>query len=378
MPKRITIISSNVAGGGVLACAGIGRALERHYSVQLIGSLFGAEPWSGLDDLDFEVQYLRGKSLPAYASVMRKLQKLIDGDIVIAHQLRLPSSGIGLLHKYRKHVPCALYIDDDDLALTLPGRSNRWRDRLRAPSGDLYTRLVYKFARRADAIFCGSEYFANKFSGITVPLGRDAALYEPDNPERVSLRDKLGFAPNATVIGFLGNPRPHVGIEDLVQALEILDDQDLHLLVVPAGAARDDARELFNKTPANVRLIEHRPSSDVPGFLAATDIVVVPQRASPVSQGQLPARLVEGMAMAKPIVTTRIADVPELLGDAAVYVPDRDPAAIANAVRQLRADPALARQMGAKAREIFLKRLSLEAMADKLVPEIDRLLDRPD
>jgi len=374
--KCVTIISGNLAGGGVLACAGLGRALQSHYSVQLIGSLFGAAPWSGLQDLDYEVDILPGGQFPAYTRTIKKILGRIKGDIVIAHQLRLPSFGIGLMNRVRKRIPCALYIDDDDLALTRPGRSNRLRDRLRTPNGDLYTRLVYRYRQRADAIFCGSEYFSSRFAGITVPFGRDASLYDPQDFDREALREKLGFGPSQTIVGFIGNPRPHVGFEDLVAALEIINDEHCRLLVVPVGKASDFANDLFRKMSVPVQVLEDRLNSDIPSLLSVSDIVVVPQRSGDVSLGQLPARLVEGMAMAKPIVTTKIADIPDLLGDAGIYVPDRDPSAIAAAIQHIRDHPDEAASMGKRARRIFLKKLSLEAMAEKLLPELDMLLKR--
>lgn len=372
--KTVTVISYNLARGSAISCSAVALALKPHYDVQLIGTLFGDSTWTGLDDLDVEVEVLRGCEFPAYLGVVRRMLSKIRGSVVIAHQLRFPSFGVGLLHKMRSGSPCTVYLDDDDLILTMPGRRQPWRRRLRNPIGDLPARAMYRLRSRADAFFCGSDFFSAQFGGITVPLGRDAAYYRPEEYNQNEIRAQLGIQPNEIVIGFMGNARPPVGIEDLISALEILNNGDHTLLVAPPGRVTDFGKELFARTSVRIRLIEDQPSSRVREFLAASDLVVVPQRTEDVSQGQLPARLVEAMAMAKPIITTRLADIPRLLEDGGIYVDERDPAQLAVAIEWMRTHRDEAAAMASKARRCFIEKLSVEAMGNRMIPELDRLL----
>ncbi len=374
--KCVTIISNNLSGGGALACVSLGRALQSHFDIQLIGSCFGASPWPGLRDVDFEVDILAGPRLPSYLAVFNRGRRKIRGDVVIAHQLRLPSFGLALARRAINGTPFAVYIDDDDLALTIGGRNKRLRDRLRTPSGDLYTRLIYRLRGRADATLCGSDHFSRRFNGTTVPVGRDASLYHPDAVDRAAIRDEFGLSQSATVIGFMGNPRPHVGIEDLVEAVDMLAGEDVVLLVVPPGKLNDFGSSLFAHRKTTVKVLEEQPSAAVPALLGASDVVVVPQRSGQVSMGQLPARLVEAMAMAKPVIATRVGEIPTMLGDCGLYVDDRAPEQIAAAIRRIKANPEEFTAVGRRAREIFLERLSLDAMTERLKPVIDSLLTR--
>ena len=375
-PGRVTIISHNLALGGSLACLSLARALRKHFSVQIMGSLFGREPWPGVHDDDVDVETFAGARLPGYFRTLFAIAGRVRGDVIIAHQFRLPSFGVGLLCKLRYGIPCAVYIDDDDIALTMAGRSNPWHRRLRAPGGDLFTRAMCGLRRRADATFCGSEYFAGRLGGITVPLGRNAEFYDPDLVDREHIRHSLDIGPEQMLVGFMGNPRPHVGIEDLVAALELVPNTKPVLLVAPPGKVSDGIDTLFRESTVDVRVLSGQPSKAVPGLLAASDLVVVPQRTEHVSLGQLPARLVEAMARAKPIITTKLGDIPQILGDAGVYVPERSPSEIAAAIRSLHADPERAKHMGREARAAFLGKLSLDAMAERLVPEIEGLIAR--
>lgn len=372
----VTIISNNLSAGGSLGCATIGRALQRDFDVRITGPMFGKSLWPGLLELDFPVQPFPGREFPAYASDLWRATKTLDSDVIVAHQLRLSSFGIAAARKALSGTPVALYIDDDDLELTIPGRSNPLRKRLRQSNGDLYTRLMFRMRRRADITFCGSEYFTERFDGVTARLGRDASVYNPGQTDRDALRRELGVEDGGTVIGFVGNPREHVGIEDVVRGIELTADPRVMLIVIPAGEIGDYAKKLFAASRATVRVLENQPSSRVPAFLDASDLVAVPQRVGSVGAGQLPARLVEAMAMAKPIVTTSVSDIPGLLEGAAVFVGDRAPPEIAVGIEWIRDNPAEARAMGERAREVFLEQLSLDAMSRKLIPPLNELIAR--
>lgn len=81
--------------------------------------------------------------------------------------------------------------------------------------------------------------------------------------------------------------------------------------------------------------------------LRAADIVVFPS----LSEG-LPVALLEAMAHARAIVATRVGGMPEVLEDGveAVFVPPRDPEALAAALRDLAADAERRAALGAAAR----------------------------
>jgi glycosyltransferase involved in cell wall biosynthesis len=66
-----------------------------------------------------------------------------------------------------------------------------------------------------------------------------------------------------------------------------------------------------------------------------------------------PLAVIEAMRQGVPVVAARQGGVPELVGDAGVLVPPRDPDALARAVAALLADPAGALRLGTAARERF-------------------------
>jgi glycosyltransferase involved in cell wall biosynthesis len=74
------------------------------------------------------------------------------------------------------------------------------------------------------------------------------------------------------------------------------------------------------------------------------------------------------MAAAKPVVSTRVGGVPELVQEDVhgLLVEPRDPEALAEAVARLLRDPALAKRLGAEGRKRQQREFSLEAMVGRI------------
>ena len=115
------------------------------------------------------------------------------------------------------------------------------------------------------------------------------------------------------------------------------------------------------------------PFDDVPRVLAAADVVAVPQRATTDTLGQVPAKLIDAMAMARPIVTTDVSMIPAILDGCGAVVPPGDPRALAGAIARLLADPASAGDLGRRARQRCVARYSFTAARAILFPLIDEV-----
>ena len=99
----------------------------------------------------------------------------------------------------------------------------------------------------------------------------------------------------------------------------------------------------------------------LPEHLAALDLIAIPSRDVPGAWGQIPAKLFDAMAMAKPVVVTDINDMAHVLGEGGRVVPPGDPAALRAALQDLARDPARARALGLAGRERLVERFSYAA-----------------
>src|ERR1051326_2979181 len=66
-----------------------------------------------------------------------------------------------------------------------------------------------------------------------------------------------------------------------------------------------------------------------PRHLVAADFVAVPQPATTDTVGQVPAKIFDAMALARPIVSTAVSMIPEMLDGCGVLVPPGDAVALA-------------------------------------------------
>jgi len=131
-------------------------------------------------------------------------------------------------------------------------------------------------------------------------------------------------------------------------------------VVVGANSENAYACELAERFP---NLVFHPRCSlnDVPRFLAAADAVVIPQRDTRFARAQLPAKLIDAMAMARPIVATAVSDIPQLLDGCARVVRPGDVRDITCALSWILEHPHEAEAGGRRARERVIRELSYEA-----------------
>ena len=172
---------------------------------------------------------------------------------------------------------------------------------------------------------------------------------------------------------FLGTPRGHKGVDDLIDAVGSLGP-GVVLALVGVDPARGGAPR-WSRFP-HVKVTGEIPFDDVPRYLVAADIVAVPQRETTDTAGQVPAKLFDAMALARPIVSTAVSMIPEILEGCGVLVRPGDPTALRVALGRLLDDPASAAELGRRARQRCAERYSFAAARAVLFPLIDRLVSK--
>lgn len=109
-------------------------------------------------------------------------------------------------------------------------------------------------------------------------------------------------------------------------------------------------------------MYEQQPFEKIPEFLASADLVVIPQKRNYSSRGQIPAKLFDAMAMARPIVASQTNDIPEILKDCGwTYEPDNIEE-LAQKIGLVLENTELASEMGIKARQECVNKYSNKVM----------------
>lgn len=103
--------------------------------------------------------------------------------------------------------------------------------------------------------------------------------------------------------------------------------------------------------------------------IAKAHVVVLPSVVDESGRADgVPVSLMEAMAMARPVVTTRVTGIPELVEDGVggLLVPPGDALALADAIARLRGDPALAARLASGGRRRVLAEYDLHRNVDRL------------
>jgi glycosyltransferase involved in cell wall biosynthesis len=366
-------ISDNAAGRAHL----LARLLAPIAEVEVVGPRHGAGVWPPVSADGVRYVGIPVGRLPRFAAAVPALLRAADGDLLYASKPRLGSAGIGLLKRRLGRRPLLLDIDDWEVGFFLrggawgtAGRAFNWGN----PRGLPWTWLMERSARAADGITVASRFLQERFGGTLIPHVRDTDAWRPGKNDPGEIRRRLGVSAERLVM-FLGTAREHKGVDDLAAAMAGLGRADLALALVGTEPESPTGRRLRARVPS-LRLVPPVAFSEVPRFLEAADVVAVPQRESPDTRGQVPAKLFDAMALGRPIVSTRVSMIPEILEGCGVVVPPADPVALGAAIARLADDVALARDLGARARARCVERYSFASARRDLFPLIERVADR--
>ncbi|MCI0547186.1 MAG: glycosyltransferase, partial [Candidatus Rokubacteria bacterium] len=242
------------------------------------------------------------------------------------------------------------------------------------PTGLPWTWLAERLHGAADGITVASRFLQERFGGALVPHVRDTDAWRPGLRDPTPARRQLDVEEERVVM-FLGTPRQYKGVEDLCAAVAALGRKDVVAALVGTDPESSTGRDLRRRYPS-VRLVGRVAFDEVPRFLAAADIVAVPQRDTTDTRGQVPAKIFDAMALGRPLVSTRVSMITEILDGCAVLVPPGDVAALGGAIGHLLDDAATARRLGELARARCVERYSFAAARRALFPLVAQVLGR--
>ncbi len=193
--------------------------------------------------------------------------------------------------------------------------------------------------------------------------GVDTERYQ--SPEPI-LRRELR-AEGRPIIGFVGRMVPAKGGEEFLHAAKAVLASYPEALFVLAGDG--PSREPWKALAAQLGIAHSvffaGVLQDMPGAYASFDVMTLPSH-----EEAMPMCLLEAMAASRACIATRVGAVPQLIPESVnksdasgLLIEPRNPAALAQAILSLLADPIARQRMGAAARERVVRHYSANAMA---------------
>ncbi|GAB0104499.1 glycosyltransferase family 4 protein [Nocardia sp. JMUB6875] len=181
---------------------------------------------------------------------------------------------------------------------------------------------------------------------------------------------------------YLGVMGPQDGVDYALRAIahfrDVLGRNDAHFIFMGAGDAFDDLVALSKelKLDDTVEFTGRVSDEFLQTCLSTADICLSPDPYNPLNDVSTMNKVVEYMAMSRPLVSFELTEARVSAGEAAVYVPANDEAAFAVAMAELLDDPVRRKQMGELGRERVERELSWDTSRQHLLGFYSRLFER--
>jgi glycosyltransferase involved in cell wall biosynthesis len=203
---------------------------------------------------------------------------------------------------------------------------------------------------------------------LVVPLGLDLDRFLTCENFRGELRTELGVGPEIPLVGIVARLVPIKRHEWFLAAALKVTQQYPHcqFLLAGDGERRQELSNLVSRLSLErqVRFLGWR--RDLERVYADLDLVAL----TSANEGS-PVSLIEAMAAARPVVSTQVGGVADIVQDegTGLLVPPGDPTALAAAMTTLLANPQRGKAMGQAGRQTVYPAFS----AQRLVHDIDQL-----
>ncbi|MDA8698012.1 glycosyltransferase family 4 protein [Rhodopirellula sp.] len=210
------------------------------------------------------------------------------------------------------------------------------------------------------------------YDGLEIPT-------MPSESNQQTAKESLGLSRNHISVLFAGQIVERKGVADILHAWNQLppnSSSKAELTFVGddlenSGQYRREMEGLASSLKVAARFEGFQ--KNVPTWITASDIVLVPSHVEPLGNATL-----EAMALGRPVIGTNIGGIPEMIedGKTGLLVPAKQPADLSNAIQRLLQDQETGKQMGLAARRRCENVFSLATHIDNVLATYEQLLEK--
>ena len=206
---------------------------------------------------------------------------------------------------------------------------------------------------------------------ILPQLGVDIDLFSGGDGK--DIKERLGL--HQFVIGYAGRLVPEKGLRVLMNALDIFKGQ-FDLLVVGSGEMEDELRVWGSTLPTGKNLHLHKsvPHAQIPEFMQAMDVFVLPSLTTSHWKEQFGHVLIEAMACEVAVIGSNSAEIPNVIGSSGIVVPEGDSNRLCDALQQLSENKPERLDLANKGRLRAVEKYTNEKIASHTIDFIEQLL----
>lgn len=313
------------------------------------------------------------RAVRAYSALLQQVRTVHDIDVLVLGYMGQLDAFLARIVANQRKIPLVL---DVFMSVGLIVRERRL-----ARPGDALDRLVgwleRSACRLADMAWLDTSFYVDYFRQRyqlpatifrLIPTGADDRYFYPvadvdsePGPALSSVKAQGG----PFIVSYVGKYVPLHGISTIIRAAALLRSEGVHFEMIGDGEARPAAVALAQQLGAdNVTFVGWVEKTHLARRLAPSDVclgVFGRQRQGMVT---VPNKVYEGLAMRKPVITGRTPAAEAVFesGRHLLLVPLEDPAALADAIRQVRDDAALRDRLAQAGYRLYQERYTPTAL----------------
>ena len=178
----------------------------------------------------------------------------------------------------------------------------------------------------------------------TIPPGVDTRMFAPDAGARARIRATRGWDESIPVVGFAGRFVPEKGLGVMTAALE-RTAAPWRALFVGGGPEVASLRAFSARHPGRVSIATGITHDEMPEYLNAMDVLCAPSQTTVRWREQFGRMLIEAMACGVPVLASRSGEIPYVVRDAGILLPEADDPSWTAALDRVLMDPAERRDL---------------------------------
>jgi len=199
-----------------------------------------------------------------------------------------------------------------------------------------------------------------------MPLGVDLNQFYPNPEIRSRTLQKLGWddSTRTPTVGFVGRFVQEKGLELLMEALAAVN-VPWRALFIGNGPMRHRLKDWEQSRPDRVRVLTNVKHDEVPSYLNAMDMLCAPSQTTRHWREQFGRMIVEAFACGVPVLASDSGEIPHVIGDAGVIVPEKDLTRWAQAIAGLLQDSDRRRELSLHGLERVREHYTWKVIAQK-------------
>lgn len=206
--------------------------------------------------------------------------------------------------------------------------------------------------------------------------GVDTQLFVPQSG--IEQRTELG-ADGKFVVSYIGTIGMAHGLETIITAAARLQktNPEVVFLILGEGAEKERIAALAREQGlTNVRFVHQRRREQIPAYIAASDVCLVPLKKTELFKTVIPTKMLEFMSCARPVILGVEGQAKEILEDAraGIAIEPENPNSLVDAIRYLAENREVGRTLGQNGRGCIVRNFSRRQTAEKYICVLEKLL----